>query len=649
VSSQAKHTESRESALIWILVWLFGVIGIAWTGLNYAVPRFEQKLQTSVQQSISTFNSGPLIVSTKGRNVTLSGQVGSEEEKQLLVAAVNSAPGVSNVSSRLTLVEASSKPASSATDAAINVVVESDSTQPSIVVSQSPSLPTVQENTALPETTAEEEFPLKPEEADVVASNVTNNGVASAELAPSINIKVFDNILSIEGTMSTSDDTSSLVKSALDSFNLDVVSNGLMLDSEVGSAKWLIPLQGIMPLMGTMTNAHIGVTNQQLTLSGLAPTREIHDAIINEALASIGDFSLIEKISIQGESAGSNESTMILTAVADSDGIDDSIMKAEELARLATEAASKAKAEEQAKLATEAASKAKAEEQAKLAAEAASKAKTEKQARLAAEAAVAAKASEQARLVAEATAFAQAQEDERLAAKASAEAQALLAAEAVAKTKAAEQARLAAGAAAKANEQARLAAVVAAKVRAEERARLAAQAAAEQAAAARARADELARLKAAAKARSLELARLQAEATADAAAKAKLAQTNQSGGKVGLQQALQDLPSLRILFGTEGNRLTVDSLDILDQIAETIIQYPDTQVIIEGHTDATGEPDHNLRLSLLRATTVRDYLIRQGVSVYSLRAIGLGEAVPLIPNSNPEGRAKNRRIEFTFR
>jgi outer membrane protein OmpA-like peptidoglycan-associated protein len=116
-----------------------------------------------------------------------------------------------------------------------------------------------------------------------------------------------------------------------------------------------------------------------------------------------------------------------------------------------------------------------------------------------------------------------------------------------------------------------------------------------------------------------------------------------------LQQALQDLPSLRILFGTEGNRLTVDSLDILDQIAETIIQYPDTQVIIEGHTDATGEPDHNLRLSLLRATTVRDYLIRQGVSVYSLRAIGLGEAVPLIPNSNPEGRAKNRRIEFTFR
>jgi hypothetical protein len=97
--------------LLWILVWLVGMTGFAWTGLNYAVPRFEQKLKAEVQESISAFDSGPVIVSTSGRDVTVSGQVGSEEEKQLLVAAVNFAPGVANVISRLTIVEALPKSA----------------------------------------------------------------------------------------------------------------------------------------------------------------------------------------------------------------------------------------------------------------------------------------------------------------------------------------------------------------------------------------------------------------------------------------------------------------------------------------------------------------------------------------------------------
>jgi outer membrane protein OmpA-like peptidoglycan-associated protein len=605
-----------------------GVVGIAWTGLNYAVPRFEQKLQTAIQQSISALNSGPLIISTKGRDVTLSGQVESKEEKQLLVAAVNSAPGVANVRSELTIIEAAFNSASSVNDAAFNVAVETQSPQTPILVALSQSLPTAQAINPVSETFEKKQLSLKLGNANTVASNITNNDADSGKQAPSIIIRVFGNILSIEGTMSTNDDTSSLIRNALDSFNLDVVSNGLTLNDSVGSANWLDPLQNILPLMGTLTNAHIGVANQQLTLGGLAPTRTAHDAIINRTLASIGNFSLIEKISVQGESADSSESAVILTTAADPDAV----KKAEEQARLAADTALKAKASEQAQLAVTAAAAAKASEQARLAAEATALAKAQTERRLAAEAAARTKATEQARLAAEATALAKAQTEERLAAEAAAQNQ--LAAETAAK--------------ARANEQARQAAIAAAKVRAEKRARLAAEAAATQA-----RAEEQARLSAEAAATTLARAeeqnRLQAEAVAAAALTAKLAQTLPTDGNVGLEQALQELPSLRILFGTEGNRLTVDSLDILDQIAEAINQYPDTQVIIEGHTDATGEPERNMQLSLLRATTVRDYLIRQGVSVYSLRTIGVGEAVPLVSNETPEGRAKNRRIEFTFR
>jgi outer membrane protein OmpA-like peptidoglycan-associated protein/osmotically-inducible protein OsmY len=664
---------------MWILVWLFGVAGIAWTGLNFAVPRFEQKLQIAIQQSISALSSGPLIISTKGRNVTLSGQVESEEEKQLLVAAVNSAPGVANVSSKLTIIDAAFNSASSVNDATFNVAVETHSPQPPILVAQSQSLPTDQAINPAVDPSEEEEFPLKLETTDTVASNVTGNAADSEKQAPSINIKVFGNILSIEGTMSTTDDTSSLIKNALDSFNLDVVSNGLTLNDSVGSAKWIDPLQSIMPLMGTMTNAYIGVSNQKLTLSGLAPTRKVHDAIINKALASIGNFSLIEKISVQGESADTNESTVILTTAADPDAV----TKADEQARLAADTALKAKASEQAQLAATAAAAAKATEQARLDAEATALAMVQTEKRLAAEAAAFAKAAEQARIAAAATALAKAQTEERLAAEAAERTQ--LAAEAAAKARANAQARQAAITAAKvrAQERSRLAAEAAALAKAEEQARLAAEAtattqakaeeqnrlAAEATAATQAKAEEQNRLAAeataATQARVEEQNRLAAEATAAAQARAeeqnrlkaevaaappaKLPQTLQSDRNVGLKQALQELPSLRILFGTEGNRLTIDSLDILDQIAATINQYPDTQVIIEGHTDATGELDRNLQLSLLRATTVRDYLIRQGVSVYNLRTIGVGEAVPLVSNDTPEGRAKNRRIEFTFR
>lgn len=113
-----------------------------------------------------------------------------------------------------------------------------------------------------------------------------------------------------------------------------------------------------------------------------------------------------------------------------------------------------------------------------------------------------------------------------------------------------------------------------------------------------------------------------------------------------LSNALSDLPSMDILFESSSDILTIDSLDVLDSIANVLLDHPDIPVRIEGHTDASGTEQENLILSQLRANSVRDYLIDRGVSIYRLKAYGFGEGVPISDNSTPEGRADNRRIEF---
>jgi len=103
-----------------------------------------------------------------------------------------------------------------------------------------------------------------------------------------------------------------------------------------------------------------------------------------------------------------------------------------------------------------------------------------------------------------------------------------------------------------------------------------------------------------------------------------------------------------VLFESNSDILTIESLDVLDSIATVLQAHPDIPINIEGHTDASGETANNLALSQLRANSVRDYLVDRGVSIYRLKAYGFGEGVPVSENSTPEGRADNRRIEFNF-
>jgi len=74
---------------------------------------------------------------------------------------------------------------------------------------------------------------------------------------------------------------------------------------------------------------------------------------------------------------------------------------------------------------------------------------------------------------------------------------------------------------------------------------------------------------------------------------------------------------------------------------------PNASISVEGHTDSQGDDAMNLNLSEQRAQAVVSYLVNNGVSGNRLSSIGYGETSPIGDNATPEGRAMNRRIEFT--
>jgi len=101
-----------------------------------------------------------------------------------------------------------------------------------------------------------------------------------------------------------------------------------------------------------------------------------------------------------------------------------------------------------------------------------------------------------------------------------------------------------------------------------------------------------------------------------------------------------------INFKVGSAELTDNAKIILGKVVRTLKDYKDMYLEISGHTDSTGSRALNMKLSRLRAESVRRYLINQGIEDYRLRAIGLGPDHPVTTNKTKEGRAKNRRIEF---
>jgi outer membrane protein OmpA-like peptidoglycan-associated protein len=88
---------------------------------------------------------------------------------------------------------------------------------------------------------------------------------------------------------------------------------------------------------------------------------------------------------------------------------------------------------------------------------------------------------------------------------------------------------------------------------------------------------------------------------------------------------------------------------VLDQVAATLNQYPQTYIDVVGHADSTGSDDYNLGLSQRRASSVAGYLVTRGVIQDRLFVAGQGERQPVASNATEEGRAQNRRVEIILR
>lgn len=100
-------------------------------------------------------------------------------------------------------------------------------------------------------------------------------------------------------------------------------------------------------------------------------------------------------------------------------------------------------------------------------------------------------------------------------------------------------------------------------------------------------------------------------------------------------------------FEFNSDRLTADAQAMLRQIAVGVKSQPELKVEIAGHTDSRGKDAYNLRLSQRRAESVRKFLVGEGVANGQLTARGYGETKPVADNKTDQGRALNRRVEFS--
>jgi outer membrane protein OmpA-like peptidoglycan-associated protein len=103
-----------------------------------------------------------------------------------------------------------------------------------------------------------------------------------------------------------------------------------------------------------------------------------------------------------------------------------------------------------------------------------------------------------------------------------------------------------------------------------------------------------------------------------------------------------------ILFDVGRSVVKPGSQANIERIAVVLRQYPQHQILVEGHTDATGSEEFNLRLSQDRANAVRSALVAGGVDPSKISAEGFGESQPVASNDTPAGRQQNRRVEIVI-
>ncbi|EIJ42963.1 outer membrane protein/peptidoglycan-associated (lipo)protein [Beggiatoa alba B18LD] len=101
-----------------------------------------------------------------------------------------------------------------------------------------------------------------------------------------------------------------------------------------------------------------------------------------------------------------------------------------------------------------------------------------------------------------------------------------------------------------------------------------------------------------------------------------------------------------VYFMADGTALTPEASRVLDALADTIKNSPDSNIAIDGYTDSSGNATYNLWLSKQRAEQVKQALVQRGIEATRITTEGFGQASPIANNATPEGRQKNRRVEI---
>ncbi|MBC7448815.1 MAG: OmpA family protein [Hymenobacteraceae bacterium] len=103
-----------------------------------------------------------------------------------------------------------------------------------------------------------------------------------------------------------------------------------------------------------------------------------------------------------------------------------------------------------------------------------------------------------------------------------------------------------------------------------------------------------------------------------------------------------------ILFEVSKFDLTGGAQSEINKLATVLQKYPDTDVLVTGHADASGNPQKNMTLSEQRAQSVVSYLSTQGVEGARMRSAGKGDTEPVGDNATLEGKQANRRVEVAI-
>jgi len=103
-----------------------------------------------------------------------------------------------------------------------------------------------------------------------------------------------------------------------------------------------------------------------------------------------------------------------------------------------------------------------------------------------------------------------------------------------------------------------------------------------------------------------------------------------------------------LLFDFDSETISSSAGTNLRNLASSLDKFPNTDILIVGHTDASGTTDYNQGLSQRRATSASDFLAGNGVNGGRLRTAGRGELEPIASNDTEDGRATNRRVEIAI-